>query len=94
MIVYASGNADGNAHSHTNLPVILAGGGGGKLQTGRFHNVDVDADVEHVSRDARAHGRRGGRSLWRFEQSPRGDLGKPLVFAEKQFQNRGYATAD
>ena len=37
MIVYASGNADGNAHSHTNLPVILAGSGGGKLQTGRFH---------------------------------------------------------
>jgi len=39
MIVYASGNADGNAHSHTNLPVILAGGGGGKLQAGRFHKV-------------------------------------------------------
>jgi hypothetical protein len=39
MIVYASGNADGNAHSHTNLPVVLAGGGGGKLQAGRFHNV-------------------------------------------------------
>jgi len=39
MIVYAGGNADGNAHSHTNLPVVLAGAGGGKLQTGRFHNV-------------------------------------------------------
>ncbi|MEX0612530.1 MAG: DUF1552 domain-containing protein [Pirellulales bacterium] len=39
MIVYTCGNADGNAHSHTNLPVILAGAGGGKLQTGRFHNV-------------------------------------------------------
>jgi hypothetical protein len=39
MIVYASGNADGNAHSHTNLPVILAGGGGGKLQPGRFLTV-------------------------------------------------------
>lgn len=39
MIVYCSGNADGNLHSHTNLPVILAGAGGGKLQTGRFHNV-------------------------------------------------------
>lgn len=40
MIVYTSGIADGNAHSHTNLPVILAGSGGGKLQTGRFHRVD------------------------------------------------------
>jgi hypothetical protein len=40
MIVYCGGNADGNAHSHTNLPVILAGAGGGKLQTGRFHKVE------------------------------------------------------
>jgi hypothetical protein len=36
MIVYGGGNADGNRHTHTNLPVILAGAGGGKLQTGRF----------------------------------------------------------
>jgi hypothetical protein len=36
MIVYGSGNADGNRHSHDNLPVILAGGGGGTLTTGRF----------------------------------------------------------
>jgi hypothetical protein len=37
MIAYTGGNADGNAHSHTNLPMILAGAGGGGLQTGRFH---------------------------------------------------------
>lgn len=36
MIVYGSGNADGNAHSHTNLPIVLAGGGGGLLTPGRF----------------------------------------------------------
>lgn len=36
MIVYGSGNADGNAHSHVNLPVVLAGGGGGTLTPGRF----------------------------------------------------------
>jgi hypothetical protein len=36
MIVYGSGNADGNRHTHTDLPVILAGGGGGTLQAGRF----------------------------------------------------------
>lgn len=35
MIVYGSGNADGNRHTHTNLPVILAGGGGGRLSPGR-----------------------------------------------------------
>ena len=31
QIVYGSANADGNRHSHTNLPIILAGGGGGTL---------------------------------------------------------------
>ncbi|MCW3051800.1 MAG: hypothetical protein JWN14_970 [Chthonomonadales bacterium] len=31
MIVYGSGNADGNRHSHNNLPIVLAGGGGGAL---------------------------------------------------------------
>jgi hypothetical protein len=39
MIVYACGNADGNRHSHTNLPVVLAGGAGGTLQTGRYQKV-------------------------------------------------------
>jgi hypothetical protein len=36
MIVYGSGHADANRHTHTNLPVILAGGGGGSLTPGRF----------------------------------------------------------
>ena len=36
MIVYGSGNADGNRHTHVNLPVILAGSGGGTLTPGRF----------------------------------------------------------
>jgi hypothetical protein len=36
MIVYGSGNSDGNRHTHSNLPVILAGSGGGGLATGRF----------------------------------------------------------
>jgi Protein of unknown function (DUF1552) len=36
MIVFGSGNADGNRHTHTNLPVILAGGGGGALRPGRY----------------------------------------------------------
>ena len=36
MIVYGSGNADGNRHTHDNLPVVLAGGGGGTLTPGRY----------------------------------------------------------
>jgi hypothetical protein len=36
MIIYGSGNSDGNRHTHTNLPILLAGAGGGTLTTGRF----------------------------------------------------------
>jgi hypothetical protein len=36
MIVYGGGNSDANRHTHSNLPIILAGGGGGTLTPGRF----------------------------------------------------------
>ena len=36
MIVYGCGNCDGNRHNHDNLPVILAGSGGGTLESGRY----------------------------------------------------------
>jgi hypothetical protein len=36
MIVYGGGNADGNRHTHVNLPILLAGGGGGSLTPGRY----------------------------------------------------------
>lgn len=39
MIVYGGAIADGNRHTHENLPVILAGHGGGALTTGRFLKV-------------------------------------------------------
>jgi hypothetical protein len=35
MIVYGSGNSDGNRHNHDNLPLLLMGKGGGTLGTGR-----------------------------------------------------------
>ena len=35
MIVYGSGISDANRHDHDNLPVILAGRGGGSLEPGR-----------------------------------------------------------
>jgi hypothetical protein len=35
MIVYGSSLSDGNRHQHDNLPVVLAGGGSGKLRGGR-----------------------------------------------------------
>jgi hypothetical protein len=36
MIVYGGAIADGNRHTHDNLPVILAGHAGGAIQTGRY----------------------------------------------------------
>ena len=39
MIVYGCGNADGNRHTHANLPIVLAGAGGGHLTPGRFNKL-------------------------------------------------------
>ena len=39
MIVYGGAIGDGNRHTHDNLPVILAGHGGGKLRCGRYLKV-------------------------------------------------------
>lgn len=36
MIVYGCGNSDGNRHTHVNLPIVLAGSGGGTLSPGRY----------------------------------------------------------
>ena len=35
LICYGSGISDGNKHNHDDLPILLAGGGGGLLQGGR-----------------------------------------------------------
>jgi hypothetical protein len=45
MIVYGSGIADANRHTHDNLPLVLAGGGAGALRPGRF----VDAGGQPMS---------------------------------------------
>ncbi len=38
MIVYGSGNSDGNRHAHNNLPIVVAGGGGGALGPANYVN--------------------------------------------------------
>jgi hypothetical protein len=35
MIVYGSGIGDGDRHNHDELPIVLMGGGNGKLKSGR-----------------------------------------------------------
>ncbi len=43
MIVYGSGISDGDRHNHHDLPIIVAGNGGGKFDTGR--HVDLKQEV-------------------------------------------------
>ncbi|MFK7852365.1 MAG: DUF1552 domain-containing protein [Akkermansiaceae bacterium] len=43
MVVYGSGISDGNRHNHDDLPIILAGNGGGVLKPGR--HVELGEDV-------------------------------------------------
>jgi hypothetical protein len=42
MILLTSSLMDGNAHDSRQLPVVLAGGGGGTIQGGRFHDLSKD----------------------------------------------------
>lgn len=41
MVLYGSGISDGNSHNYNNLPILLAGRGGGTIQPGRhIHYAD------------------------------------------------------
>jgi hypothetical protein len=40
MIVYGAGISDGNQHNHDDLPLVLAGRGGGTIKTGRHIVLD------------------------------------------------------
>ncbi|MCY2978602.1 MAG: DUF1552 domain-containing protein [Planctomycetota bacterium] len=45
MVVYGSGISDGNRHNHDNLPILLAGSGGGTIDTGRHLRYDLETPV-------------------------------------------------
>ncbi len=45
MIVYGSGLSDGNRHNNENLPIVLAGGGGGTIDTGRHISYSHETPV-------------------------------------------------
>ncbi len=40
LIVYGGAISDGNRHDHDNLPILLAGRGGGRVQPGRLIKYD------------------------------------------------------
>ncbi len=45
MICYGSGLSDGNRHNHDNLPVLVAGSGGGTIETGRHVRYDLETPM-------------------------------------------------
>lgn len=45
MVVYGSAIGDGNRHNHDDLPVLLAGGGGGTLSPGRHINYEANTPL-------------------------------------------------
>ncbi len=50
LIQYGSALSNGNAHSPENLPILLAGGGGGTLATGRHLRVDDRTPMTNLYR--------------------------------------------
>ncbi len=48
MIAYGSGNSDGNAHNHDDLPILLAGGGCGSLQPGRHIRFPKETPLSNL----------------------------------------------
>ncbi|HSH95136.1 MAG TPA: DUF1552 domain-containing protein [Roseimicrobium sp.] len=48
MITYGSGNSDGNAHNHDDLPILLAGRGCGTLKTGRHLVYQKDTPLNNL----------------------------------------------
>jgi hypothetical protein len=48
MIVYGSGNSDGNRHNHDDLPVLLAGRGGGTIKTGRHIKMKEETPITNL----------------------------------------------
>ena len=48
MILYGGGISDGDQHSHIDLPLVLAGGGGGQLNGGRHVRYPTDTPMTNL----------------------------------------------
>lgn len=48
MIVYGSGNGDGNRHNHDELPILLAGRGGNTIATGRHLRLPRETPLTNL----------------------------------------------
>jgi hypothetical protein len=48
MIVYGSAISDGNRHNHDDLPIIMAGNGGGTIKTGRHVKFEKETPLNNL----------------------------------------------
>jgi hypothetical protein len=48
MVLYGSGIKDGNAHSHHNLPILLAGRAGGSIRPGRHLQLPAETPLNNL----------------------------------------------
>ena len=48
MLLYGSAISDSNVHMHDNLPLVLVGGGAGRLQGGRHVVFPKDTPVTNL----------------------------------------------
>jgi len=48
LIVYGSGIGDGDRHNHDDLPILLAGKGGGQIQTGRHIKFENNTPLTNL----------------------------------------------
>ncbi len=48
MILYGSAISDGNRHNHDDLPIVLAGGGGGTIRTGRYLKYQQETPLNNL----------------------------------------------
>lgn len=48
MILYGSGIGDGNRHNHDNLPILLAGRGGGTIDSGRHIRYEKETPLNNL----------------------------------------------
>ena len=73
MIVYGSGISDGNAHTHDDLPILLAGKADGTIKTGRHIRLPRGDAVDQSLRvDARPD---GGEGRWLRRQHGKSSAG-------------------
>jgi hypothetical protein len=72
MVMYGSGIADGNAHAHHDLPILLAGRGGGSITPGRHVKYAKDTPLANLFLDVMdrmgVHQERFGDSTGRLTQ--------------------------